>query len=82
MKRDGSSFADHDVHKQLRKYGIANPEGEWFKCTLNELRKAIWEIKTGERTEENRVPAFGMRPEQEEAVNKSIAYFKSFKKEN
>jgi hypothetical protein len=23
-----------------------------------------------------------MRPEQEEAVNKSIAYFKSFKKEN
>ena len=25
---------------------------------------------------------FGMRPEQEEAVNKSITYFSSFKKEN
>ena len=82
MKRDGSSFTDHDVHRNLRKNGFANPEGEWFKCKLNDLRKAIWEIKTGERTEANRVLSFGMRPEQEEAVNKSIAYFKSFKKEN
>lgn len=82
MKRDGGSFTDHDVHRVLRKQGIANPEGEWFKCTLNDLRKAFHEIKTGERTEENRVLTFGMRPEQEEAVNKSITYFKSFKKEN
>lgn len=82
MKKDGSSFTDHDIHRHLRKQGFANPEGEWFKCNLNDLRKAIWEIKTGERTEENRVLTFGMRPEQEDAVNKSIAYFKSFKKEN
>ncbi|WP_169704792.1 DUF4926 domain-containing protein [Runella slithyformis] len=82
MKKDGSSFTDHDIHRYLRKQGFANPEGEWFKCNLNDLRKAIWEIKTGESTEANRTLSFGMRPEQEEAVNKSIAYFKSFKKEN
>ena len=82
MKKDGSSFTDHEVHKLLRKQDIANPEGEWFTCTLNELRKAIWEIKTGERTEENRVLSFGMRPEQSAAVDKTITYFKSFKKEN
>lgn len=82
MKHDGSSFTDHDVHRWLRNRKIANPEGEWFKCTLNELRHAIHELKTGERTEENRVLSFGMRPEQAEAVNKTIAYFKSFKKEN
>ena len=82
MKRDGSSFTDHDIHRHLRKQGFANPEGEWFKCNLKDLRKAIWEIKTGERTEANRTLTFGMRPEQEEAVKKSIAYFKSFKKEN
>ncbi|MFQ3576520.1 MAG: DEAD/DEAH box helicase family protein [Cytophagales bacterium] len=82
MRRDGSSFTDHDIHRHLRKQGFANPEGEWFKCTINDLRKAIWEIKTGERTEENRVLSFGMRPEQEAAVEKTIAYFKSFKKEN
>ncbi len=82
MKRDGSSFTDHDIHRHLRKQGFANPEGEWFKCTLNDLRKAIWEIKTGERTEANRVLTFGMRPEQNEAVEKTITYFKSFKAEN
>jgi len=82
MRADGSSFTDKTVHALLRKDKIRNPEGEWFVCTLNQLRKAIHEIKTGERTEENRVLNFGMRPEQQEAVTKTIAYFKSFKKEN
>ncbi len=82
MKKDGSSFTDHDIHRHLRKHGFANPEGEWFKCSLNDLRNAIWEIKTGEKTEENRVQTFGLRPEQEAAVNKTISYFRSFRKEN
>lgn len=82
MKRDGSSFTDHDVHRHLRKQGFSNPEGEWFKCTLNDLRKTIWEIKTGEKTEENRVLTFGMRPEQKAAVNKTITYYQSFREEN
>lgn len=82
MKRDGSSFTDHDIHRHLRQHGFANPEGEWFKCTLNDLRKAIWEIKTGERTEANRTLSFGMRPEQDEAVKKTIDYFTSFKKDS
>jgi hypothetical protein len=82
MKRDGSSFTDHDVHRHLRKAGFSNPEGEWFKCTLKDLERAILEIKTGERTEDNRILNFGMRPEQEIAVDKTITYFKSYKKEN
>lgn len=82
MRADGSGFTDKYVHALLRKYKVKNPEGEWFVCTLNQLRKVIHEIKTGERTEDNRVLSFGMRPEQQEAVTKTIAYFKSFKKEN
>ncbi len=82
MKRDGSSFTDHEVHRLLREWKVVNESGEWFKCTLNDLRRAIYQIKTGEKTEENRVLSFGMRPEQEAAVDKTIAYFKSFKKEN
>jgi hypothetical protein len=82
MRADGSSFTDKAIHALLRKDNIKNPEGEWFICTLNQLRKAIHEIKTGERTEDNRVLNFGMRPEQQEAVTKTIAYYKSFKKEN
>ncbi len=81
MKRDGSSFTDHDVHRLLREWKVVNESGEWFKCTLNDLRRAIHQIKTGEKTEENRVLTFGMRPEQEAAVEKTIAYFKSFKKD-
>lgn len=82
MRRDGSSFTDCEVHRLLKEWKIVNKSGEWFKCTLNDLRRAIHQIKTGEKTEENRVFTFNMRPEQEEAVNKSITYFKSFRKEN
>ncbi len=82
MKRDGSSFTDHEVHRLLREWKVLNESGEWFKCTINDLRRAIHQIKTGEMTEENRVLTFGMRPEQESAVEKTIAYFKSFKREN
>ncbi|MCS7073327.1 MAG: GIY-YIG nuclease family protein [Bacteroidia bacterium] len=82
MRADGSIFTDKTVHAVLRRDGIKNPDGEWFVCTLNQLRKAIHEIKTGECTEENRVQTFGMRPEQQAAVAKTMAYFKRFKQEN
>lgn len=82
MKNDGSSFTDHEIHKHLRNRGFKNPDGEWFACTLKDLKAAIYALKTGEKNEENRTLTFGMRPEQQEAVDKTIAYFSSFKKEN
>lgn len=39
-------------------------------------------MKTGEETDNNRVLDFEMRPEQEEAVNKTMVYYESFHKEN
>ncbi len=81
MKNDGSSFIDKDVHRVLRKKGILNPEGEWFICDIDSIQMAINELRTGVRSEENRVLNFGMRPEQAEAVNKSIQYFQSSKVE-
>ena len=80
MKRDGSCFSDHDVHRQLREQGFQNPEGEWFVCGLNDLRRAIWEIKTGERTETNRTHSFKMRPEQEDAVKRLWCISKAIQK--
>lgn len=82
MKRDGTSFTDHDVHRILRQRGFSNPEGEWFRCTENDVRAAILEIKTGERTDSNRILTFGMRPEQEKAVKKTAAYFEAVLKED
>ncbi len=82
MRNDGSSFLDKDLHKILRKNKINNPEGEWFKCTLKEIKSALIEIKSGVKNEDNRTLNFEMRPEQQEAVDKTITYFKSYKKEN
>lgn len=82
MRNDGSAFTDHDVHRYLRKKGFANPEGEWFKCSVKDVTVAVLAIKTDIISEDSRTLSFSMRPEQEEAVNKTIAYFQSFKKEN
>jgi hypothetical protein len=82
MRNDGSGFTDHDVHRHLKNAGIRNEGGEWFKCTVKDVKAAILALKYGEQNEDNRTLDFKMRPEQEEAVNKTITYFKSFKKEN
>jgi hypothetical protein len=82
MKNDGTAFTDFDVHRLLRSKKIKNPEGEWFECTVKDIKAVILEIKSGVRNEDNRSLDFAMRPEQEEAVTKTITYFKSYKKEN
>jgi len=82
MRNDGSTFTDHDVHRYLRQVGVRNPDGEWFKCNADRVKTAIIAIRNRELEEESRTLDFCMRPEQEEAVQKAIAYFKSFKKEN
>jgi hypothetical protein len=81
VRDDASFFTDHDIHKVLSRKKIKRIEGEWFECDINDVRAAIIEVKTGKRTEEGRILNFGMRPEQEAAVNKTISYFKSFKAE-
>lgn len=82
MRSDGSSFTDHEVHRYLRKRGIQHVEGEWFSCTVKDIRAALWALKSGEKNEDNRILTFSMRPEQAAAVEKTIAYFDSFKEEN
>ena len=82
MRNDGSAFTDKDIHRILRNRKIKNPEGEWFKCSIKEIKSALVEIKSGVKNEDNRTLDFLMRPEQSAAVEKTIAYFKSFNKEN
>ncbi len=82
MRNDGTVFSDHEVHRVLRKGGVKNPEGEWFCCTVDQVKAAVVAVRTGQLNEENRSFDFKMRPEQEKAVEKTSAYFKSFRKEN
>lgn len=82
MRKDGSSFRDYEVHNYLRKRGIKNTDGEWFKCSVKDVEAAIIAVQSGELNEENRTLDFKMRPEQEAAVNKVIQYFDNYRKEN
>ncbi len=82
MRNDGSAFTDFDVHRHLRNKGIKNPEGEWFRCALSDVEAAVIAVKSGEWNEENRTLDFGMRPEQQEAVEKTARYFQNARRED
>jgi len=78
MRKDGTYFDDHVVHRLLRKKGIKNPKGEWFACTVQQLKAIVLALKEGFVNEENRTLNYKMRPEQEEAVRRAAEYFESF----
>ncbi|HOE64293.1 MAG TPA: GIY-YIG nuclease family protein [Candidatus Sumerlaeota bacterium] len=81
MRRDGTTFTDRDVHRMLRINGIKNPAGEWFCCTVEQVKSAIVAVREGQLFEEQRSLDFKMRPEQIEAVEKTASYFESWHKE-
>ncbi len=82
MRSDGSSFTDHDIHRLLRKQGFENTEGEWFRCGVKELKAAFVAVKERTQNEERRSESFSMRPEQREAVERTVEYFMASKKED
>ena len=78
MRKDGSSFDDHAVHRVLRAAHIPNPEGEWFRCDVDKVENAIRAVMNREKTMLSRTQTFGMRPEQALAVEKTADYFRRF----
>ena len=81
MKADGTSFDDHAVHRVLRGAGFSNPEGEWFRCTVRDVERAIKAVRAGSETMLERTETFAMRPEQAAAVKKTAEYFEAFYRE-
>jgi hypothetical protein len=82
IRSDGSTFTDHEVHKSLIRHSIKREDGEWFRCTLKDLRLAINNVKDRKFTVESRDLNFKMRPEQLAAVEKTSEYFLNYQKEN
>lgn len=82
MRSDGTSFTDHEVHVMLRQMQVPNPEGEWFRCSVKEVKIAILNVKYRQNYTLARSATFAMRPEQQAAVDKTAAYFKSCYQEN
>ena len=81
MRNDGSNFRDYEIHRHLRKKGLYNPDGEWFECTVDDVKAALIAVKNGELNVENRTLDFSMRPEQKVAVEKTANYFKQYQQE-
>ncbi len=81
MYPDGGSFTDIDVHKMLLRKQIVRMGGEWFKCSVDDVRAAIIAVRNHTTNDENRTQTFHMRPEQEDAVNRTVAYYQSASKE-
>jgi len=81
MYSDGGTFTDHDVHKVLKQKKFKCVGGEWYECSVNDVKVAVSAVKNHTTNAENRTESFKMRPEQEQAVNKTIAYYASAEKE-
>lgn len=79
---NGTTFTDHEVHEVLRRSGFSNPEGEWVRCTVKDVKAAIIAIRTGKKIAGKRDSNFPMRAEQRAAVEKTHAYFHSIWKED
>lgn len=82
MCPDGSCFTDHDVHNILKRNGFrqfnqGEDRNEWFFCSVNDVRAAINELKSGEIFNAVRTENFKMRPEQTRAVMRTAEYYKS-----
>ncbi|MHB1208910.1 MAG: GIY-YIG nuclease family protein [Acidimicrobiales bacterium] len=76
-REDDTFFTDHDVRARLKQKGFENPELEWMRCSVADVKTAIEELRTGVRFEGTHHETFKMRPEQESAVDKTYDYFQS-----
>lgn len=81
MYSDGGTFTDHDIHRALKRRGIQSEGGEWFKCTVRDLEVVYIAVRDKIENAENRTRDFDMRPEQEEAVVKTMEYYRTAEKE-
>lgn len=74
---DGTIFSDHDVRAALVRKKFANPELEWVRCSLQDLKTVLAEIHTGQPFTGTHSEQFQMRREQAKAVKVTHAYFHS-----
>ena len=86
MYCDGGSFTDKRVHEKLAEMGYrqlrhGNKKTEWFYCNVNALRAAWIAVKNRVENSEERDLDFAMRPEQREAIEKTLKYYAAADKE-
>ena len=81
VRPDGSVIEDHAIHSYLKRYRkntVKHEGGEWFRCTVGDIKAAILAVKNRTENEENRTQDFDMRPEQRAVVDKNSHYFAGY----
>ena len=73
MREDGTSFTDHDVHRRLVANDVERLRGEWFRCTVDDVRNAWLEVRDRKDYEGRRTESFATRPEQRAPVERTEA---------
>ena len=76
-RNDGTIFSDHEVRTALVRKKFENIELEWMRCSLQNLKTVLTELRTGQRFTGTHHQTFSMRREQAEAVDKTFDYFHS-----
>lgn len=73
--KDEKFFTDHAIHKILSDSGFNRVGGEWFECSVSDVKRAILQQRLGKPLEDSRTHDFQMRPEQVDAVTITKKYF-------
>ncbi|WP_458107687.1 hypothetical protein M1D51_19475 [Arthrobacter sp. R3-55] len=74
VRRDGTPFDDHAIHKVLDTAGVQR-DSEVVQATLAEVRAAITAVRAGTTYDPARTDDFPIRPEQAAAIEQTAAYF-------
>ncbi|MFZ5488572.1 MAG: DEAD/DEAH box helicase family protein [Pseudomonadota bacterium] len=81
-REDGTLFSDFDVRAALVRKGLPSAELEWVRCSVEDVKTVLTELRTGKPLTGTHHETFAMRREQAEAVDKTFAYYQSIRAEN
>lgn len=83
VREDGTLFRDSEVRARLAAKGFQKAvfpgagAAEWMRCTVDDVKTVITELRTGQRLTGTHHETFSMRPEQARAVEQTRAYYQS-----
>lgn len=81
-REDGTTFTDREVRAALNRKGLETADLEWMRCTVQDIRSVLAELRAGRRFTGSHHETFPMRAEQRAAVEKTHDYFHSIWKED
>ena len=59
---DGTTFSDHEVRAALVRKKFANPELEWMRCTVKDVKTVLTELRTGQQITGTQQPDISNAP--------------------